>query len=138
MFQSEVSIRVRYAETDKMEYVYYGRYAEYFEIARVEALRSLGITYRELEDSGILLPVLEYSVRFFKPVYYDEIITVKTVIPVLPAARILFEYETFNNDNIKVNSAATTLVFIRKETKKPCYAPENLLTRMKPYFHKNA
>lgn len=134
MFQSEVSIRVRYAETDKMEYVYYGRYAEYFEIARVEALRSLGITYRELEDSGILLPVLEYHVKFFKPVYYDELITVKTIIPVLPAARIHFEYETFNNDNIKVNSAATSLVFIRKDTKKPCSAPESLLNRMRPYF----
>ncbi len=134
MFQSEVSIRVRYAETDKMEYVYYGRYAEYFEIARVEALRSLGITYRELEDSGILLPVLEYNVKFFKPVYYDELITVKTVIPVLPTARIHFEYETFNNDNIKVNSASTSLVFIKKETKKPCSAPESLLNKMRPYF----
>ncbi len=134
MFQSEVSIRVRYAETDKMEYVYYGRYAEYFEIARVEALRSLGITYRELEDSGILLPVLEYNVKFFKPVYYDEMITVKTVIPVLPAARIQFEYETFNNENVKVNSASTFLVFIRKETKKPCSAPESLLSRMRPFF----
>ncbi|MBL7928147.1 MAG: acyl-CoA thioesterase [Bacteroidia bacterium] len=134
MFQSEVSIRVRYAETDRMEYVYYGRYAEYFEIARVETLRSLGITYRELEDSGILLPVLEYQVKFLKPVYYDEMITVKTVIPVLPAARIQFEYETFNNENVRVNIASTSLVFIRKETKKPCAAPESLLSRLRPYF----
>lgn len=134
MFKSEVSIRVRYAETDKMEYVYYGRYAEYFEIARVESLRSLGITYRELEDSGILLPVLEYQVKFFKPVYYDEMIIVKTVIPVLPAARIHFEYETFNSENFKVNSASTSLVFINKATKKPCAAPQSLLSRLKPYF----
>lgn len=135
MYQSEVSIRVRYAETDKMEYVYYGRYAEYFEIARVEALRNLGITYRELEDSGILLPVLDYHVKFFRPVYYDELITVKTVIPVLPSARIYFEYETFNSENTKVNSASTSLVFINKDTKKPCAAPESLVSRMSAYFH---
>lgn len=134
MYQSEVSIRVRYAETDRMEYVYYGRYAEYFEIARVETLRTLGITYRELEDSGILLPVFEYSVKFFKPVYYDELIIVKTVIPVLPSARIRFEYETYNSENIRVNNASTSLVFIRKETKKPCSAPDSLLNRLKPFF----
>lgn len=134
MYQSEVSIRVRYAETDRMEYVYYGRYAEYFEIARVETLRTLGITYRELEDSGILLPVFEYSVKFFKPVYYDELIIVKTVIPVLPSARIRFEYETYNSENIRVNNASTSLVFIRKETKKPCSAPDSLLSRLKPFF----
>lgn len=134
MFHSTISIRVRYAETDRMEYVYYGRYAEYFEIARVETLRNLGITYRELEDSGILLPVLDYQVKFFKPVYYDELITVKSVIPVLPAARIHFNYETFNSDNIKVNSASTSLVFIKKETKKPCPAPESLLVKLRPYF----
>jgi acyl-CoA thioester hydrolase len=134
MFHSTISIRVRYAETDRMEYVYYGRYAEYFEIARVETLRNLGITYRELEDSGILLPVLDYQVKFFKPVYYDELITVKSVIPVLPAARIHFNYETFNSDNIKVNSASTSLVFIKKETKKPCPAPESLLGKLRPYF----
>jgi acyl-CoA thioester hydrolase len=88
MFVSEYKIRVRYAETDRMGYVYYGNYATYFEVARVEALRRLGVSYRQLEDSGILLPVLNYSVKFLKPVYYDEEIKIITAIPELPGARI--------------------------------------------------
>lgn len=135
MFKSEVQLRVRYAETDRMGYVYYGRYAEYFEIARVESLRSLGISYRELEDSGILLPVIDYSVRFFKPVFYDEWIVVKTVIPELPAARITFQYETCNKDDVLLNSASTSLAFISKETQRPCRAPDLLIKKLKPFFN---
>jgi acyl-CoA thioester hydrolase len=118
-----------------MGYVYYGRYAEYFEIARVESLRSLGISYRELEDSGILLPVIDYSVRFFKPVFYDEWIVVKTVIPELPAARITFQYETCNKDDVLLNSASTSLAFISKETQRPCRAPDLLIKKLKPFFN---
>lgn len=135
MFKSEVQLRVRYAETDRMGYVYYGRYAEYFEIARVESLRSLGISYRELEDSGILLPVIDYSVRFFKPVFYDEWIVVKTVIPELPAARITFQYETCNKDDVLLNSASTSLAFISKATQRPCRAPDLLIKKLKPFFN---
>jgi acyl-CoA thioester hydrolase len=135
VFKSEVQLRVRYAETDRMGYVYYGRYAEYFEIARVESLRSLGISYRELEDSGILLPVIDYSVRFFKPVFYDEWIVVKTVIPELPAARITFQYETCNKDDVLLNSASTSLAFISKETQRPCRAPDLLIKKLKPFFN---
>jgi acyl-CoA thioester hydrolase len=135
VFKSEVQLRVRYAETDRMGYVYYGRYAEYFEIARVESLRSLGISYRELEDSGILLPVIDYSVRFFKPVFYDEWIVVKTVIPELPAARITFQYETCNKDDVLLNTASTSLAFISKETQRPCRAPDSLIKKLKPFFN---
>ncbi|MCC6384383.1 MAG: acyl-CoA thioesterase [Bacteroidia bacterium] len=134
MFSYEIQIRVRYAETDRMSYVYYGRYAEYFEVARVETLRSLSITYRELEDKGILLPVLDYSVRFFKPAFYDELLTIKTTIPELPAARIKFSYETFNPSGTKINKAETTLVFIHKLTAKPCPAPIEVISRLKEYF----
>jgi acyl-CoA thioester hydrolase len=118
-----------------MGYVYYGRYAEYFEIARVESLRSLGISYRELEDSGILLPVIDYSVRFFKPVFYDEWIVVKTVIPELPAARITFQYETCNKDDVLLNTASTSLAFISKATQRPCRAPDSLIKKLKPFFN---
>ncbi len=92
----ETKVRVRYAETDRMGYCYYGNFAAYFEVARVEALRELGITYKQLEDEGVILPVLDYQVRYFKPAYYDEMLTIKTVIEQVKGARIYFTYSTFN------------------------------------------
>lgn len=134
MFRSEVQIRVRYSETDRMSYVYYGNYAQYFEVARVEALRSLGVTYKTMEDEGVMLPVLEYHIKYFKPAYYDDLLTINTVIPALPAARIFFEYETFNSSGELLNKASTTLVFVRSATGKPCNVPDDVLEKMKPYF----
>jgi acyl-CoA thioester hydrolase len=133
MFNSEIQLRVRYSETDRMNYVYYGHYAQYFEVARVEALRSLGITYKDMEDSGIILPVLDYSIKYFKPAYYDDLLTVKTVIPRIPEARIYFEYETYNGE-LLLNKASTTLVFINTKTGKPCAAPSALTDKLKHYF----
>ena len=134
MFKSETTIRVRYAETDRMDYVYYGNYATYFEVARVESLREIGITYKDIEDKGILLPVLDYKVKFIKPAVYDDLLTIHTVIPQLPMARIRFEYEIYNQSDVLLNTAATTLVFINKETKKPCAAPDFFLSHFSPYF----
>src|SRR5258706_4877260 len=96
MFVTEVKIRVRYGETDRMGYVYYGNYAQYFEVARVEALRSLGFSYRTLEDEGIILPVLNYSVKYIRPAFYDDELTIKVVIKEMPMARIRFDYEVYN------------------------------------------
>jgi acyl-CoA thioester hydrolase len=90
MFLNETNLRVRYAETDRMGYVYYGNYAGYYEVGRVEALRSLGMSYREMEDSGIMLPVLTYSIKYFKPSYYDDLLTIQTIIPEIPGTRIKF------------------------------------------------
>ena len=134
MYRSKVNIRVRYGETDRMGYVYYGNYAEYFEVARVEAMRELGISYKELEDSGILLPVYSYSIVFLKPAYYDDELTIKTTINKLPLARIKFYYETFNQTGEVINKANTSLVFIDKATGKPCRAPEFFLEKIKACF----
>ena len=134
MLEHEIKLRVRYSETDQMGYVYYGNYAQYFEVARVEALRSLGITYKELEEEGILLPVLEFTIRYIKPAYYDDQLTIKVRIPVLPKARIFFEYETFNESGELLNNAATTLVFINKSTGKPCSAPKDVMRRMSKFY----
>lgn len=134
MYRSEIKLRVRYAETDRMGYVYYGNYATYFEVARVEALRQLGISYRSLEDEGILLPVLNYSVRYRRPAYYDDELLIRTVITELPQARIKFEYEVLNSAAEVITTAATTLVFIDKQTGKPCPAPEKILNAMRPHF----
>ena len=134
MFSTTVQIRVRYSETDRMDFVYYGNYAQYFEVARVEALRQLGITYKEMEKSGIMLPVLEYWIKYVKPAGYDDVLTIKTVIPRMPEARIFFEYETFNESEQLINMAKTTLVFIKSSTGKPCSAPENLTEKLRKYF----
>ena len=134
MLNHEIKIRVRYAETDRMGYVYYGNYATYLEVARVEMLRHLGFSYRSLEDEGILLPVLDFSIRYLKPAFYDDELTIRTIIPKLPGARITFNYEIYNANNEKISFAETTLVFINKATNRPSPAPDDLLTAMKPFF----
>lgn len=134
MFTSEIKVRVRYSETDRMGYVYYGNYAIYFEVARVEALRELGIRYKEMEDDGILLPVYHYEVKFHKPSFYDDELSIKTSICTMPEARIVFDYEIYNQRKELVTSANTTLVFIDRKTNKPCHAPEHVTNALKKYF----
>lgn len=134
MYQYNYSIRVRYAETDKMGYVYYGNYATYFEVCRVETLRNLGLSYKTLEDSGVMLPVLEFGIKYFKPAFYDELLTIKTTIAQLPGVRIKFEYETFNEKGDLLNKAHTTLVFVDVSTGKPIAPPSDVLNLFKPHF----
>jgi len=134
MYKTETKIRVRYAETDRMGYVYYGNYATYFEVARVEALRELGFSYRTLEDSGILLPVLDFTIRYRRPAYYDDELTIRTTIPELPRARIKFDYEVLNAAGEVITVASTTLVFIQKDTGKPTAVPAEILEAWKKYF----
>jgi acyl-CoA thioester hydrolase len=135
MYTNEIQIRVRYAETDKMGYVYYGHYATYFEVARVETLRSLGFTYKKLEEEGIILPVLTFNIKYIRPAYYDDLLTVKTIISEIPSARIRFNYETYNEKGELLNTAETTLVFVNKKTNKPVLAPEELLKVLKEKLH---
>jgi acyl-CoA thioester hydrolase len=125
MFQTKIKLRIRYAETDRMGYVYYGNYAVFFEVARVEALRELGFSYRNLEDGGILLPVTEYNIRFLKPAFYDEEVEIVTSIPSIPGARIRFEYETRRGSEL-LNKASTELVFINKESGRPMKCPAEI------------
>jgi acyl-CoA thioester hydrolase len=134
MFQSELKIRVRYAETDRMGFVYYGNYAIYFEVARVEALRQMGLTYKAIEDSGIILPVLEFKIKYFKPAFYDDELTIKTVIKEMPSSRIFFDYETFSSENVLLNMAQVTLVFVDAKTLKPTTAHKEFLEAMKKYW----
>ena len=136
MFKNQTSLRVRYAETDRMGYVYYGNYAGYYEVGRVEALRSLGMSYREMEDSGIMLPVLNYSIKYYKPSFYDDLLTIETIIPELPSTRIKFQYKMYNTDGVLLNEGETTLVFVNTKTGKPCQAPIEFLDKIKPFFSK--
>lgn len=134
MFTFEWPIRVRYAETDKMGYTYYGNYATYLEVARVEALRSLGISYKELEDEGVMLPVLEYYIKYFKPAYYDEELLVHIKINKCPNIRIEFEYEMYNKSGEKINFAKTTLVFVDVKTGKPTKPPTKVTQAFDRFF----
>lgn len=123
MFKSETIIRVRYAETDQMGFVYYGNYAQYYEVARVEALRSIGISYKSLEDSGIMMPVIKMSINYKKPAYYDDILRIVTKIKFIPTIKMEFLYEIYNSNDVLINSGETILVFVSKATMKPCQCP---------------
>ena len=135
MITSETQIRVRYAETDRMGYVYYGNYAAFYEVGRVETLRSLGINYRELEDFGVMLPVASMNTRFIRPAFYDDLLRVVTSIPEMPGSRIVFTYKIYNEASVLINEGETTLVFVQVDSKKPCKAPDQLLNLLSPYFH---
>lgn len=134
MYVHKTKLRVRYAETDQMGYVYYGNYAAYYEVARVETLRALGFTYKELEDSGVMLPVLEYQIKYVKPAFYDEELTIETTINKMPQARISFDYKCFNQKNELLNFGSTTLVFVNIETKRPTQAPAEMLEALKQFM----
>lgn len=128
-----VKIRVRYGETDQMGYCYYGNYAQYFEVGRVEALRALGMSYKSLEKEGVMLPVSEFSVKYISPAFYDDELTVITSITQIRGARIYFEYEIFNQEKKLVSKANTTLVFVDKLTMKPISTPPSFLLLIEKY-----
>jgi len=134
MYQSQIIIRARYGETDQMGYVYYGNYASYYEVARVESLRQLGLSYRELEKMGVMMPVLENHSKFLAPAVYDEQLKIVTTIRDKPGVRIKFEYEIFNEHEKLIHAGETLLAFVNKATGKPCRPPEIFENVLKPYF----
>ena len=135
MFHHETQIRVRYAETDKMGYLYYGHYAQYFEVGRVETIRSLGLSYRDLEDvHGIWLPVVHLEQRFVRPAYYDDLVTVRTEIRELPSENIVFHVQIFNEKKKLLNAGRVRLSFFDSKNKKVVHCPAFLLEKLKPYF----
>ena len=134
MYVSETTIRVRYAETDRMGYVYYGNYTQYFEVGRIEALRQLGTSYKEMEDNGFMLPVYTCNLKYLKPAFYDDLLIIKTMIQKLPSAKIIFEYEIYNQQNELLTNGDTTVVFVDIITKKPCQAPLLFMEKIRKFF----
>ena len=124
MLVTETKIRVRYGETDQMGFVYYGNYPEYYEVGRTEALRQLGTSYKQLEDEGILMPVIKMNVRYIKPGRYDDLLTIKTIVKEVPRTRMEFVYEIYNESGELINVGETTLIFLSKERNKPVVCPE--------------
>lgn len=131
MLNNEIKIRVRYAETDQMGYVYYGNYAQYFEVGRVEWLRSLGITYKSLEESGIMLPVIRMNINYFKPAKYDDLLTIRTNLTRIPGVKIEFQFEVLNDKSELLTTAEVVLAFIEMTKNKPTKAPEFLLQKIR-------
>lgn len=138
MYRFDTEKRVRYSETDKMGYLYYGNYAQYFEIGRVEMLRSLGLSYRSMEDDyKIMMPVVSLNMRYVRPAYYDDLIKISTTLKQLPEKFITFHTELYNQDNKLVNGGTVKLCFVHMATKETVQVPEILLKKLTPYFPKS-
>lgn len=124
---SEVEYRVIYGDTDQMGVVYYGNYPRFYEIGRNELLRQLGLTYKEIENMGTILPVSSMKIKYHRPAYYDDLLTIRTSITEIPASRIEFKYEIFNEKGELLNSGETELAFINQSTRRPVRVPEVIL-----------
>jgi acyl-CoA thioester hydrolase len=134
MFEYTTKIRVRYGETDQMGFVYYGNYAEFYEVARVEMLRSLGLSYKAMEEAGVMMPVIELHCKYLKPALYDQEISIKVIIDEMPRARMHFKYELYNETGELINTGETLLVFVNMKTNRICFIPKDLELKLKPYF----
>ncbi len=135
MYTHEYQKRVRYGETDQMGYLYHGRYADLYEIGRVEMLRSLGTTYREMEEvEKVMMPVASLQMRFVRPAKYDEMLTVRTALRQLPEKDITFHVEIYNEQKKLVNGGSVRLVFVDMTTQRTILAPEFLLSRIRIFF----
>ena len=130
MREYEFQIRVRYAETDQMGVVYHGNYAQYFEMGRVEWLRNLGVSYKWMEDNGVMLPVVSLNMNYKKPAYYDDLLRVKTIFKNQTSVKIEFDYEIYNEKNELLTTGYSMLVFVNRKTGRPTLPPDYLNERL--------
>jgi acyl-CoA thioester hydrolase len=128
--KSSTKTRVRYSETDQMGVVYHGNYAQFFELGRTEWLRNLGVSYKGMETSGIMLPVISLNCNFIKSAVYDDILTIETLLKKKPMVKIEFDYKITNQDEEIICTGNSVLAFINMNTKKPTRCPEYLLERL--------
>ncbi len=137
MYSWDCKWRVRYADTDKMGYLYYGNYPVLYEIGRVELMRSLGITYREMEDEyRIMMPVASVESRYMLPAKYDELLTIRTILAEKPGRLITFLSEVFNENQNLIHKGTVKLVFVNMENQKSISCPDFLMSKLSPYFEK--
>lgn len=135
MFTFDYPYRVRYADVDQMGYMYYGHYARLYEIGRVEALRNLGLSYKSMEDRGVMMPVYENSSRFMQPAKYDEVLTIRVMVEKLPNTRFHFNYDIINEAGKKIHSGKTTLVFVTMETNRLTVCPKVIIDVLQPFLN---
>lgn len=138
MYEHVTTVRVRYAETDQMNIVYYGNYAQYFEVGRAECIRNLGFTYKKMEEMGVRMPVVTLSCNFLRPAHYDDLITIKTVLKEMPLKHeIEFYHEVFNEKNKLLTTGKVTLYFINIQTNKRTEMPAEFKATLYPFFKLN-
>lgn len=135
MFEFESKVRVRYIETDQMGIVHHANYVQYYELARTECFEACsGMTYAAMEAEGVMLPIVDLQCKYIKPAYYNEVLTVKSIVHDLPSVRLKVDYEIYNEKNELINIGKTTLVFVDSKTRKPCHPPENFMKNIRQYF----
>jgi len=134
MIVSETQIRVYYEDTDKMGVVYYGNYARYYEIGRTELIRQLGFSYKEMEDKSILLPARSLNINYLKSAYYDDLLTIRTIVETIPKVKFPIKTEIYNQHGELINKGETVLVFFNAITNKPCAAPGFFLEKLNEVF----
>ncbi|MEG1634825.1 MAG: thioesterase family protein [Rikenellaceae bacterium] len=133
MITHQTQIRVRYGEVDQMGFLYHAHYVEYFDTARTELIRSLGITNRELEEKGIMLPVLNVNINYGTPATYDDLITIRTTLREMPRVKITFHYEVLRGEEL-LTTGSVTLAFMNSKTKRAIRPPHELMEILAPYF----
>lgn len=127
----ELKVSVRYAETDQMGVVYHGNYAQYFEMGRVEWLRTMGVSYRSMEEAGVMLPVVSLTMNYKKPARYDDALTVRTILKNQTSVKIEFDYEILNSKGELLTTANSILVFVNMKTGKPILPPDYIVEKLK-------
>ena len=134
MIENNTTFKIRYSETDQMGYAHHGNYAQYFEIGRLELLHELGISYKKMEDEGLILPVYSINTRFIQPARFDDTVRLRTLLKEIPGARITFEYEIYNSENKKISTGETVLVFVNTKKNRPIKIPKDLLLKITDKF----
>jgi len=137
MYQSMIQIRVRYAETDQMNVVYYGNYAQYLEVGRVESIRQLGLVYKDIEASGVIMPVVEMHIRYLRPATYDDLLTVKTTVREMPHNyKVGFFQDVYNEEGKLLVASRVVLYFLEASTRRKTNIPSGLKEKLLPFFAK--
>lgn len=135
MFVYESKVKVRYVETDQMGVVHHSNYAQYYELARTECFEACsGMSYQTMENEGVMLPILEMQSKFLKPAHYNQTLTIKSIVKELPTVRLTVDYEIYNEAEELINIGKTVLVFVNKQTRRPCQPPENFMQQVRQYF----
>jgi acyl-CoA thioester hydrolase len=135
MFTSETKLRVRYAETDQMNVVYHGNYAQYFEVGRVESIRQLGLSYKDVEASGVIMPVIEWTAKFIRPAHYDDLLTIRTTVKQWPVDyRVEFYQEVYNEAGKLLTTGKVLLYFLKAATMEKTMMPEEMEKKLRPFF----
>lgn len=135
MYISTTEIRVRYAETDQMNVVYHGNYAQYFEVGRGDSIRNLGLTYKDMEAMGIIMPIVDFQAKFLRPAHYDDLLTIKTMLKELPTDhKIEYHQEVYNQHGKLLTIGRVVLYFIDANTKQKTNMPQKFMEIIQPFF----